>query len=710
MTPLMRAILFIWVSMLAHEARASLPSRTNLFAPLPAGAFVSAIQVDGSGNVVAAGGIRRSQTASDYHVFVAKFTASGAKVYFTVLSGTGSESASALALDSSGAAYITGVSTSPDFPTTKGALQMDLQATYQAFIAKLNAAGEVQYATFLGGSSNTSGFDIALGSAGEALVTGQSVQGVFPTTPDAVVASTDTNTYFAAKIDSAGAKLLVAVRGLGGGKIAADSQGNIYLAGEEYGGPAIPTTAGAFQAKHDLQGCGGTGFVGIACTYQYVAKLNSGGTQLIFATYVTGSFGAAVASMAVDGQGNILLAGTTNSRDYPTTPGAMIEQYIATALPPPQPLTPHAAIIPPPAAGYLTKVNSTGTGLIFSTYFSGSQTDTIDQMQVAGNYIYLHGSARSPDLPGLTGTPAQCVQQSYVTRVTADGNAVTHTQLTGKDGGAMAVDSQGVVYEAGISISAVDFTARAGLIACILDAADFHILTSLAPGELVSIFGNDFATFGPSTPAKPGSLPTLIAGTSIMVNGIPAPLLYVSPQQVNAQIPFEISGATTANIQIAIGMPNVTATDALNLTVAARQPSVFLRSSPEYFCNGLAVVFGGGHSPVALNADGSQNTCANAAPVGSTVTLFFNGVGVTSPPSLTGVIAQPPAVALGLPISFAAGSDQPQVVSTSQVFGAVQGLWQVTVKVPSQANAMVLTPLIDGVQVSDAQLVIWVKR
>ena len=331
-------------------------------------------------------------------------------------------------------------------------------------------------------------------------------------------------------------------------------------------------------------------------------------------------------------------------------------------------------------------------------------------MKVAGNYIYLHGTARSPDLPGLTGTPAQCVQQSYVTRVTADGNAVTHTQLTGKDGSALAVDPQGVAYVADTSISALDFTARAGLIACVLDAADFHILTSLAPGELVSIFGNDLATYEYAPPAQSGSLQTSVAGVSIMVNGIPAPLLYVSPQQVNAQIPFEISGATAANIQIAIGTPNATAADARSFAVVARQPSAFLRSNPEYVCNRIAVVFGGGHSPVALNADGSQNTCANAASVGSTVTIFFNGIGITSPPLLTGVIAQPPAVPLALPISFAAGSDQPPVISTSQVLGTVQGLWQVTVKVPSQTIAMVLTPLIDGVQVSDAQLVIWVKR
>jgi hypothetical protein len=248
MTRLLRGIIFFWSSLFVNQALASLSSRINVFASLPAGAFVSAIQVDGSGNVVAAGGIRRSQTANDYHVFVAKFIASGAKVYFTVLSGTGSESASALALDSSGAAYITGASTSSDFPTTKGALQ----TVRQAVIAKLSSAGDVQYATFLGGSSNTSGFDIAVSSGGEALVTGQSVGGVFPTTPGAAVASADGNTSYAAKIDGAGANLLVAVRGLGGGKIATDSQGNIYLAGEEYGGPAIPTTAGAFQTKHNL--------------------------------------------------------------------------------------------------------------------------------------------------------------------------------------------------------------------------------------------------------------------------------------------------------------------------------------------------------------------------------------------------------------------------------------------------------------------------
>ncbi len=159
----------------------------------------------------------------------------------------------ALALDGSGAAYVTGTSTSADFPTTAGALQASLQApSSQAFVVKLDSEGEVLYATFVGGASNTSGRDIAVNAKGQVLLTGQSVGEGFPTAPGAAVASDAINTMYTVKIDRLGATLLAAVRGIGGGRVAMDAAGDLYVAGEVRGGSDIPITAGAFQTEHGL--------------------------------------------------------------------------------------------------------------------------------------------------------------------------------------------------------------------------------------------------------------------------------------------------------------------------------------------------------------------------------------------------------------------------------------------------------------------------
>ena len=71
----------------------------------------------------------------------------------------------------------------------------------------------------------------------------------------------------------------------------------------------------------------------VACGFQYVAKLNPGLTQVLYATYVSGEYGATPAGISVDAQGDVFVAGTTVSPDYPTTPNAYEPQYIASAAP-----------------------------------------------------------------------------------------------------------------------------------------------------------------------------------------------------------------------------------------------------------------------------------------------------------------------------------------------------------------------------------------
>jgi hypothetical protein len=108
------------------------------------------------------------------------------------------------------------------------------------------------------------------------------------------------------KLDASGGKLLAAVRGLGG-SMASDAQGNIYLAGTVGSGPTtIPTTPGAFQTTFQLTACGGAGQLALACSYQYLAKLNGGLTQVIYATLLSGPNSAirAAQTRKRDGGGN----------------------------------------------------------------------------------------------------------------------------------------------------------------------------------------------------------------------------------------------------------------------------------------------------------------------------------------------------------------------------------------------------------------------
>ena len=378
----------------------------QLLSQLPNAAVSKAIQLDAAGNIYVAGSFAPVSFNDTSDAFVAKLSADGSKlIYFTVLHGSFADDAAAIALGSDGSAYVTGSTISRDFPVTAGALQptFNPQGASQAFLVKVNPAGAIVYSTYINGDASfTQGTGIAIGSAGEVFVTGRGGPGF-------VASGGKFPQSFTVKLDASLSKVLLSIDSFGGGLIALDSQGNIFLAGnaqpDSVGSalvlPALPP--GAFQSTHVGSICSagsgpGVGFSSY-CPYQIVAKLDATG-KLIWATYVTGTYGATAAGMAVDSAGNVIVAGTTNSSDYPVTPGAFQTAYTAAAPPPPPPNLPFNSFLGPPnATGYVTKVNATGTGLVWSTYFGGSFQDHITGMAVnpAGDII-LSGRAGSDDL------------------------------------------------------------------------------------------------------------------------------------------------------------------------------------------------------------------------------------------------------------------------------------------------------------------------
>jgi len=675
-------------------ARAAAPVTTLANFP---NSMVYAVQTDAAGNIYVAG---FQGTFAKANPFVAKLSPTGQTLYSTTLTGSEFGIAWAIAVDSSGAAYVFGNTDSPDFPVTPGALQTTMQGGFQGFVTKLDPGGKIVYSTFVGGATDvTPGLTSAPGlnsilvdSAGDAIITGEaganSTTGVFPPAPAPIVSSSES---FVLKLDPTGSTILGAIGGIGG-MIATDGQGNIYVAGLQNGDESAPlaVTPNAFQSE-PANVCGSLGAF-FSCDYQYVAKLNPGLNRVLYATYVSGEYGANPAAIAVDAQGDALVFGTTDSPDYPTTANAYEPQYIASATPRVSCFYIINCVNLPPASGYLTEVNPSGTGLIYSSYFSGTQTDTIDFAALTPNAIYLGGSASSADLPGFAGYPQQCLPQMYQTRLSADAREIGPSRIV--PGKLLAYDAFAgtLIATTGSDVIAVDPNATQTPIACILDSADLEPVTAIAPGELLSLFG-EFSSGSPAT-APPGQTSTSLDGVTVEVNGVPSALFYVGGEQINFQAPWGIAAEAQANINFAYAFSKLT--DSRTLPIVASNPTAFLNTATPSPALATCTIEDpaslGGLLPLALNADGSVNTCLNPAAPGSAVSLFLNGLGAASTPVVTATS----------PLT---------VASVSALAGGVPGVWQVSLQITAGfgAGGVQVSLTAGGVPVRDANLIVWVK-
>ena len=347
--------------------------------------------------------------------FISKFNASGtALLYSTYLGGVAisdtlhqqGDYGKAIAVDSAGNAYVTGYTYSTDFPVTAGAYQKsNIPAEHHlptGFVTKLNANGTgLLYSTFLGGSLLDELTALAIDSEGDAYISGVSFSADFPTTPGVLQTTnksygTDGFNAVVAKLNPAGSALIYSTY-LGGASSDGSTLGNIYWtnpivvnkSGDAYvagftSSGDFPVTAGAFQTTaHGLMSV-------------IVSKLNPTATQLLYSTYLGGSTTSICEGLAVDGSGNAYVAGYTSDIDFPVTKGAF--QTVNNAD------TNTIVSAESNQNGFLTKINPTGTALVYSTYLGGTTGpwggDQVYDLAVdsSGN-AYVAGSAMSADFP-----------------------------------------------------------------------------------------------------------------------------------------------------------------------------------------------------------------------------------------------------------------------------------------------------------------------
>ncbi len=703
-----------------------------------------ALAVDSAGNVYVAGQTisndfpvvnawqaTRNEPGTAYTAFVTALNPTGtALLYSTYLGASagggvnlGPVVASSIAWDSfDNAVYVVGTAASSGFPTTPGAFQSkNPSGLYFPFVAKFSVSGQLASSTLLG--SSDAGYEYGLGvasdSLGQAYVVGftsyihctaQALQNCFPTTPGAVIqgssVAVDTNEgngfvsvfnpslstllYSTLLGDPNGASTGYGTEAFG---VTVDPNGNFYVVGQT-GAATLPVTSGAFQKT--LVSSNGIPVVGFAAKF---GPVSAKGASLLYLTYLeaTGlSYGDLPAGVAADSQGNAYIGGYTNSPTFPVTSGAY-----NTACP-----LNGARLCP---AAFVTKLNPTGTGLVWSALVEPASFVSAIQLDAQGN-TYLIGNNSGAFVAVNPVEPNLNQGGSFVAKLDPTGSTLLFASLIGGTDGVgslaitgLAVDTPGNIYFAGYDreptlpttpgafqpalknpgtgnsydgyIGKISLTPSITLNGIVPNDSS---ATTIAPGEWVSIYGLNLAG---ASANWTGNFPTSLGGTSVTIDGKQAYLWYVSPTQINLQVPDD---AATGPVSVVVTSVNGTASSTVtlgqfapsfNLLDAKHVAGIILRS------NGSGA-YGGGSYDIIGPTGSALGYATVAAKAGDTVELFGVGFGPTSPhvpAGATFAASAPTTNAVSLRINN---------VSVTPSFAGLSGagLYQINFTVPAGAG------------------------
>jgi len=613
----------------------------------------------------------------------------------------------AMAVDAAGNTYLTGTTSSSSLPTTAGALQTQFSGgtcevlagaggrpplmfpCTDAFVIKLDPAGNILFATYFGGNGNgTVASAICVDASGNVYVggaTGPSSTGLpdtFPVTAGA--AFTGSGGGFVAKINSSGNALVYStLLPANPVALAIDPAGEVYMASTIAGALPFPTTPGAFQSTASYASGSGV-----------VAKLNASGSALLYATYLSGNGLTVPEGIAIDAAGDAFVAGYTQAADFPVTPGAF---QTATF----------------PSAQYMefvTKLNPQGTGLLYST-FLGATLSAASQIKVdaqGGAYVLVQGGE-------------ELTSGGYLSHLSADGSALVYSiYIPTGTGLSLDLDSAGSAFVASAAVMAVlaaspgafqsglvgntgsdvivaKFTsngqfagatyayvsptsgggpliavAPSGAIMLVegdpnktvisilpwltVQNAASGVASAVAPGEIVTLRGYGL---GPATAAV-GS-----GGTQVTFGGVAAPVFSAQSQQVTVQVPWEVAGQTSTEVVVFYN----------SQTAVASAPVVLATAAPGIYA--------------VANSDGTVNSPTNPAKAGGFVTLYGTGGGLTNPLGITGglwpIIASLPT--LTLPVSVTVGGRNAMVLYAGSAPTLESGYFQINVALPSGLQA-----------------------
>ena len=415
--------------------------------------------------------------AGGIDTFVTKFNRTGtALVYSTYIGGNSTEYPFGIVVDSSGSAYELGNTGSANFPTTAGAYQRTCASCSNypdVFLTKLSPTGSsLSYSTFVGGNGDDRAFGITLDAANNAYMVGWTTSTNFPVTANAFQKQNNggISDAFVTEVSADGSELIFSTYLGGSGQdvgfgIALDASNNPVATGYTYS-TNFPVTAGAFQTTTTVNGAA------------WVTKLNVGGSQEIFSTFLGGTNGTSAGnSIKVDTPGNIYVTGYTCASDFPVTAGVVQQTFGGDCT---------------NAGGdaFVTKLNPEGVKAVYSTYLGGAGDDVgfsigLDNM----NDVYITGRSSSTNYPVTPGAFQPVNAGGYDTIFTIlnpQGTELLYSTYLGGTGVdvafVMAVDKLGNSYIIGRSYS-TNFPVTPGVFQSTLKGSTNAVVFKFTPGD-----------------------------------------------------------------------------------------------------------------------------------------------------------------------------------------------------------------------------------
>lgn len=646
----------------------------GLLHPSPYSDIASGMALDASGNIYIAGlayspdfplvnplpitPVAQGPYSACPPSFVAKLSPDGKTIlYSTLLTGC-SMSAPSIAADSSGNVYVAGAVSGAALVEVGGSTAQEMD---QAFVVKLDTNGVLKAAIAFGGSGVSAATSAALGRDGKLYIAGTTGSSDFPVTSGALEASlTSTPDVFLMKLDPAllsgnqppsGAVLYSTYLAQGSAPfVAADAAGNAYVAASTTSTDWV-ATAGVYQSQ-----CWDASRAG--CADGIVAKVNPAGGQFLYVTYLGGSEYDTIGGLAIDNSGDVYLTGTTDSFDFPTTPGAYDSLFFSET-------------------GFVVELSPDASHLIYGTYLGDGPTSGSAIAIDSSGDAWIGGWTEDSGLPVQNGiqqslfnaicsyyTPSgsipssvsYCPQAGYVMELNASGSTVQWATYFGSGNAqlnapatlpieavlnSILLDPAGNVLVAGNQLAITSAaaspspnnTASVVRIApagtslsklSVANAAGFQAGLP-APGGIASLFVDGIPPTG--TVVAPGTpLPKQLAGIAVLVDGVAAPIFavanatYPANTQVNFQVPFELwTGAPAPHI----------------VEVQHGGQSAFI--VPQQAGPGI---FTGPNGGVIQHAsDYSLVTLQNPVKRGETLIIYASGLGYVSTPVPSGEAA-----------------------------------------------------------------------
>lgn len=369
-------------------------------------------------------------------------------VYCGFLGGGGDDFGNGLIVGGSGAVYLTGHtnSTQTTFPVIVGP-DMVHNGGFDAFVAKINPSGtSLEYCSYLGGSGYDSSWCIAIDTAGNACVAGQTASNNFPVTVGPFLTYNAKDEVFVAKINPAGTALVYCGY-LGGSQnecaygIAVDAAGNACVTGQT-GSANFPVVNAGWANAAALQG-------GSLGKDAFVAKVNPSGTALAYSGYLGGTGYDLAKCIAVDPAGNAFVSGETRSTDFPIINAAWTNATVYQGG---------------VNDAFMVKINPSGAALTYSGYLGGSGNETGYGIAVdtAGS-AYLAGQTSSPNFPVVNSawigaTALRGNSDAFAARIDPSGTALAYCGYIGGDdidsASSIMVDTAGSACVSGTTYSA----------------------------------------------------------------------------------------------------------------------------------------------------------------------------------------------------------------------------------------------------------------